>query len=133
VYKKCQDKVLMFLVLYVDDILATHWKRCRDIIKLLPNHRNRMIGLSQASYIDMVLAMFTMLDSKKWLLPSRHGFPFTKETCPKTLQEEEQMRVVPFASAIGSFVYAMLYSTRLDICFAVGMVNRYQSNLGPTH
>jgi hypothetical protein len=92
-----------------------------------------MIGLSQVAYIDIVLTMFTILDSKKGLLPSRHGVPFIKEKCPKTLQEEEQMRVVPFASAIGSFVYAMLYSTRLDICFAVGMVNKYQSNPGPTH
>ena len=29
-------------------------------------------------------------------------------------------------------MYAML-CTRLDICFAVGMVSRYQSNSGPEH
>jgi hypothetical protein len=47
-------------------------------IKLLRDCRNRMIGLSQAAYIDKVLAMFNMFDSKKWLLPFRHGLPLTK-------------------------------------------------------
>jgi hypothetical protein len=48
-------------------------------IKLLRDRRNRMISLSQAAYIDKVLAKFSMLDSKKWLLPFRHGVPLTKE------------------------------------------------------
>ena len=42
------------------------------------------------------------------------------------------MARVPYASAVGSLMYAML-CTRPDICFAVGMVSRYQSNLGPIH
>ena len=42
------------------------------------------------------------------------------------------MARVPYASAVGSMMYAML-CTRPDICFAVGMVSRYQSNLGPVH
>ena len=42
------------------------------------------------------------------------------------------MKRVPYASAIGSLMYAML-CTRPDICFAVGMVSRYQSNPGPVH
>ena len=42
------------------------------------------------------------------------------------------MRQVPYASAVGSLMYAML-CTRPDICYSVGMVNRYQSNSGPKH
>ena len=38
------------------------------------------------------------------------------------------MKTVPYASAVGSFMYVMLY-TRLDICYSVGIVSRYQSNL----
>jgi hypothetical protein len=93
-------------------------------IELWQDRRNRMIRLSQAAYIDKVLARFNMLDSKKGLLPFRHGVPLTKERCPKTPQKEEQMRDVPYASTVGSLMYAML-CTRPDICFAVGMVNRY--------
>ena len=37
------------------------------------------------------------------------------------------MKVVSYASIVGSLMYAML-CTRPDICFAVGMVSRYQSN-----
>ena len=42
------------------------------------------------------------------------------------------MRRFPYASVVGSLMYAML-CTRPDICYAVGVVSRYQSNPGPAH
>ena len=42
------------------------------------------------------------------------------------------MRGIPYASAMGSLMYAML-CTRSDICFVVGMVSRYQSDPGEEH
>ena len=42
------------------------------------------------------------------------------------------MRQVPYASTIGSLMYVML-CTRPDICYSVGMINRYQSNPGLKH
>lgn len=42
------------------------------------------------------------------------------------------MRLIPYASALGSLMYDML-CTRPDIYFAVGMVSRYQSNPGNEH
>ncbi|KAL4028497.1 hypothetical protein IC575_011694 [Cucumis melo] len=42
------------------------------------------------------------------------------------------MRHIPYASAVGSLMYAML-CTRPDICYAVGIVSRYQSNPGLAH
>ena len=42
------------------------------------------------------------------------------------------MRGIFYASAVGSLMYAML-CTRPDIYFAVGMVNRYQSEPGEEH
>ena len=88
--------------------------------------------MSQASYIDKVLSRFKMQDSKRGLLPFRYGIHLSKEQCPKTPQEVEDMRRVPYASAVGSLMYAML-CTRPDICFAVGIVSRYQSNPGFAH
>ena len=38
----------------------------------------------------------------------------------------------PYASAVGSLMYAML-CTRPDICYAVGVVSRYQSDPGVEH
>ena len=42
------------------------------------------------------------------------------------------MRYIPYASAVGSLMYAML-CTRPDICYAVGVVSRFQSNPGLDH
>ncbi|XP_073298530.1 secreted RxLR effector protein 161-like [Primulina huaijiensis] len=49
-----------------------------------------------------------------------------------SVQEEETIRRIPYASAVGSLMYAML-CTRPDIFFAVGVVSRYQSNPGLDH
>ena len=51
---------------------------------------------------------------------------------PKTQEEVDTMRQVPYASAVGSLMYAML-CTRPDICYSVGMVSQYQSNPRPKH
>jgi hypothetical protein len=42
------------------------------------------------------------------------------------------MKRVPHALPVGSLMYAML-CTRLDICYTVGMVSRYQPNPGLEH
>ena len=91
-----------------------------------------MLGLSQAGYIDKFLARFSMQNSKNGLLSFRHGVPSSDDQRPKTLEEEKTMRQVSYALAMGSLMYAML-CTRLDICYSVGIVSRYQSNLGPKH
>ena len=42
------------------------------------------------------------------------------------------MKDVPYASAIGSIMYAML-CTRSDVCLAISLAGRYQSNPGVDH
>jgi hypothetical protein len=73
-----------------------------------------------------------MQNSKKGYLPFRHGVTLSRDQCPNTTDEIERMKQIPYASAVGSLMYAML-CTRPDICFAVGMVSRYQSNPGEDH
>ncbi|TYK28893.1 gag/pol protein [Cucumis melo var. makuwa] len=91
-----------------------------------------MLALSQASYIDKIVVKYSMQNSKRGLLPFRHGVTLPKEQCPKTPQEVQEMRHIPYASAVGSLMYAML-CTKPDICYAVGIVSRYQSNPGLAH
>ena len=43
---------------------------------------------------------------------------------PKTVEEREYMTHVPYASAVGSLMYAMV-CTRPDLSQAVSMVSRY--------
>ena len=56
----------------------------------------------------------------------------SQNMCPRNLEEEKEMSNVPYSSAVGSLMYAML-CTRPDICFVVGLVSRYQSNPGREH
>ena len=147
VYKRHQDKVVMFLVLYIDDILLIGnvvevmssvkvWLSSqfdmKDLgeanfilgIKLWRDRKNKMLGLSQARYIDKVLERFSMQNSKKGLLPFRLGVLLFDDQRPKTQEEVDMMRQVPYASAVGSLMYVML-CTRPDICYSIGIVNRY--------
>ncbi|KAK8636447.1 hypothetical protein V6N13_124193 [Hibiscus sabdariffa] len=68
-----------------------------------------------------------METSKKGFLPMTHGISLSKELCPSTSQERERMSQIPYASAIGSIMYAMI-CTRPDLSYALSMTSRYQAN-----
>ncbi|KAL4377561.1 hypothetical protein GQ457_02G033790 [Hibiscus cannabinus] len=70
-----------------------------------------------------------MEESKRGFLPMRHGISLSKEMCPSTPQEREGMSQIPYASAIGSIIYAMI-CTRPDLSYALSMTSRYQANPG---
>ena len=68
----------------------------------------RLIGLSQSTYLDKVLKKFKMGQSKKWFLPVLQGVKLSKTPNPTTSEYIERMKVIPYASVIGSIKYAML-------------------------
>jgi hypothetical protein len=90
------------------------------------------LQLSQAEYIRKVLQRFNMRDAKPVRTPLPSHFRLSKEQCPETDEEKDFMARVPYASTIGSLMYAMV-CTRLDISHAVGVVSRYMSNPGKQH
>ncbi|XP_068315005.1 uncharacterized protein [Pyrus communis] len=73
-----------------------------------------------------------MEQSKKGILPVGHGIHLSKSIGPKTPEEIRHMNMIPYASAIGSLMYAMI-CTRPDIAYAVSITSRYQSNPGSEH
>ena len=73
-----------------------------------------------------------MEEAKKGFLPMSHGIHLSKTQCPWTADERERMSKVPYASAIGSIMYAMI-STHLDISYALSVTRRYQSDPGEGH
>jgi Reverse transcriptase (RNA-dependent DNA polymerase) len=98
-------------------------------------HRDRtqcILGLSQETYINKVLERFRMKDCSPSIAPIVKGDKFNLKQCPKNNLEREQMKNIPYASAVGSLMYAQV-CTRPDIAFAVGMLGRYQSDPGMDH
>ena len=60
-------------------------------------------------------------------VPIQKGDKFSLMQCPKNDLERKQMENIPYASIVGSLMYAQS-CTRSYISFAVGMLGRYQSN-----
>jgi len=90
--------------------------------KIFRNRSKKLLGLSQEAYINKILEQFQMHYSKPVDTPVEKGLSLSIDQCPKTDKEKERMSNVPYTSAIGSLMYAML-CTRPDICFVVGLVN----------
>jgi hypothetical protein len=101
-------------------------------IKIYRDRSRKLLGLSQSTYIDKVLKRFSMQESKKGFLPMSHGVSLSKTGCPSNQIEMDRMSKIPYASAIGSIMYAML-CTRPDVSYALSMTSRYQSNPGESH
>ncbi|KAE8688563.1 Retrovirus-related Pol polyprotein from transposon TNT 1-94 [Hibiscus syriacus] len=154
-YIKRFDNSFIILLLYVDDMLVAG-SDMQDIInlkqKLSKQFAMKDLGatkqilgmrikrdtnsgtlmLSQAEYINKVLSRFNMQDAKPVSTPLGVHFRLSKEQSPKTEEERAHMVKVPYASAIGSLMYAMV-CTRPDIAHAVGAVSRYMNNPGKVH
>lgn len=155
VYKKVSGSHVAFLVLYVDDILligndipslqaVKTWLgksfSMKDLgeatyilgIRIYRDRSRRLIGLSQSTYIDKVLHRFGMQDAKRGFVPMSHGISISSDNSPKSLDERGRMSKIPYASAIGSIMYAMI-CTRPDVSYALSMTSRFQSNPGEGH
>lgn len=155
VYVKRFKKSFLILSLYVDDILLTGndksmiettkvWLSStfdmKDMgeasyvlgVKITRNRARRFLSLSQETYLRTVLERFGMLDSKPIDMPIDKSSNLSSSIGPKTEEEKQQMARIPYASAIGSLMYAMM-CTRPDICYAVGLVSHFQSNPGQAH
>jgi len=101
-------------------------------MKIYRDRFKRMLGLSQSMYIDTMLKRFSMKNFKKGYLPIGQGINLSKRDCSITPQERERMSRVPYASAVGSIMYAMT-CTRPDVAYSLGVVSRYQSDPDENH
>ncbi|KAG6733210.1 hypothetical protein I3842_01G215700 [Carya illinoinensis] len=153
-YVRHFDNSYIILLLYVDDMLiaGASIDEINNLKKQMSEHfamkdlgaakqilgmrivRDRvrgMLRLSQAEYVKKVLSRFNMDKAKPVGTPLGSHFRLSKN---QSQSEEEQgyMSKVPYASAIGSLMYAMV-CTRPDIAHAVGVVSRYMSNPGKQH
>ena len=56
------------------------------------------------------------------------GVKLSKTQSPTTTEDRKRMKVIPYASAIGSIKYAML-CTRPVVCLAMSLARGYNSDL----
>ena len=155
IYIKISGSKFTILVLYVDDILLASndldmlyetkrflssnfdMKDLGDATYVLgiEIHRDRSkgtLGLSQRAYIDKVLKRYNMHNCSPTPAPIVKGDKFGLFQCPKNQLESDQMKTKPYASAVGSIMYAQV-CTRPDLAYVTGVLGRYQSNPGLDH
>jgi len=68
-------------------------------------------------------------DTKSVITPLAPHFKLKANISPITVEEREYMTRVPYASAVGSLIYAIVY-TRPDLSQIVSMVSRYMHDPG---
>ena len=73
-----------------------------------------------------------MEQSKKEFLPVLQGLKLSKTQSPTTAEDRKRMKVIPYASAIGSIKYAML-CTRSIVYPTLILAREYNSDLGVDH
>ncbi|GJY43946.1 retrotransposon protein, putative, ty1-copia subclass [Tanacetum coccineum] len=144
-----------FLILYVDDILImginipmlqdvkSYLGRCFDMkdlgeaayilgIKIYKDRSRRLIGLCQSAYIEKILKRFHMENSKRRSIPMQEKLRQSKSQGASTPAELKRMQNVPYASAVGSIMYAVR-CTRPDVMFAQNITSQFQQNPGDLH
>ena len=154
-FRKGSDGSFVYLLLYVDDMLIAA-KNMSDVLILkkrlseefemkdlgpakkilgMEIRRDRQAGklyLSQRSYIEKVLEKFGMQNAKPVTTPLAPHFRLSALHSPQSEDEEAAMSHVPYSSAVGSLMYAMV-CTRPDIAHAVSVVSRYMAHPGKEH
>ena len=93
-------------------------------IKIYRDRYRSILGLSQKTYIEKVLERYGMKDCKPGDTSVAKGDKFSLSQCPKNDLQVKEMQKIPYASAVGSLIYAQV-CTRPDIAFIVGMLDRY--------
>ena len=92
-------------------------------IKIYRKRSRWLIGLSQSTYIDKVLKRFKMGESKKRFIPMQNGVALSKAKCLVSSKDQDRMKLIPYASAIGSIMYAMLCTRPMLLTLQVSLAD----------
>ena len=92
--------------------------------------QNGSYFLSQTAYIDQILHDFPNTPTQRTAI--QQNTQPTKDQCPKTEEEKEEMSKIPYRKFLGKLLYLML-GTRPDIAFAVSALSRFANDPGKPH
>ena len=94
--------------------------------------RGSAVTLNPTTYLGKVLKKFKMDQSKKGFLPVLQGVKLSKTQSPTMAEDRKRMKVIPYASVIGSIKYDML-CTRPVVFLARSLARAYDSDPGVDH
>ncbi|GJV51329.1 retrotransposon protein, putative, ty1-copia subclass, partial [Tanacetum coccineum] len=97
VYQKASGSNVTFLILEVAFIPG---------IKIYRDRSNQLTGLGQNAYTDKILKRYKMDNSKRGHIPMHERLDLNKTQGASTPKEVKRMQNVPYASAVGSIMYA---------------------------
>ena len=123
VYYKQVGEHFIYVVLYVDDmfLVGNNMEVIKEVkmklsskfdmnnlgasnlilgMEIKINCVDRKLWLNQRKYIETILHMFNMQECKPVKVPIPIGIRLSTKQCPKTQEEEEDMSIVPYSSAI---------------------------------
>nr|GEX27586.1 hypothetical protein [Tanacetum cinerariifolium] len=155
VYQKASRSNVTFLIYYVDDIIIMgnhipslqcvkdYLGKCfamKDLgevafilgIKVHRDRSKRLIGLGQNAYMEKILKIYKMDNSKCGHIPMQERLDMNKTQGASTPKEVKRMQNVPYASAVGSIMYAVR-CTRPDVAFTQNITSCFQQNAGECH
>ncbi|GKA24257.1 retrotransposon protein, putative, ty1-copia subclass [Tanacetum coccineum] len=101
-------------------------------IKIYRDRSKRLIGLSQNAYMDKILKRYKMDNSKRGTIPMQERLDLNKSQGAQTPKEVNRMKNIPYASVVGSIMYAVR-CTRPDVAFAQNLTSRFQQNPSELH
>ncbi|GKB36822.1 retrotransposon protein, putative, ty1-copia subclass [Tanacetum coccineum] len=101
-------------------------------IKIYRDRSKRFIGLGQNAYIDKILKRYKMDNSKCGHIPMQERLDLNKTQGASTPKEVKRMQNVPYASAVGSIMYAVR-CTRPNVAFAQNITSWFSQNPGKSH
>ncbi|GJR47309.1 retrovirus-related pol polyprotein from transposon TNT 1-94 [Tanacetum coccineum] len=125
-FKRFGNNDFIILLLYVDDMLVAGPNK--DRINKLKAQLAREFEMKDLGPANKILGMQIHRDR-----PTSTPFPtnvkLSSKMSPSSKKERMEMSRVPYASAMGSLMFAMI-CTRPDIAHAVGVVSRYLAKPG---
>ncbi|GJR40343.1 retrotransposon protein, putative, ty1-copia subclass [Tanacetum coccineum] len=101
-------------------------------IKSTGDRSKRLIGLGQNAYMDKILKRYRMDNSKRGHIPMQERLDLNKAQGASTPKEVKRMKNIPYASVVGSIMYAVR-CTRPHVAFAQNITSRFQQNPGELH
>ena len=141
-----RDEVRIIMPVYVDDITLTSnsqaaldkvvsdlskYFKLKDLgetsyllgVAIRRDRANRKIYLSQKQYIMDILKRFGMDNCSTVDTPMNPGLRLSQDQCPKSDEERQEMKDIPYISAVGSIMYLAMM-TRPDIAEPASVGNQ---------